>query len=86
MEADGLLRYNVNLVRPPLATNLIIFFCSVSIFFAAVNFLLHLCFKSLRARTGSTIFYIIISELLFIICFMLSAIMFEDFKYFPLIL
>lgn len=76
MSDSGLLKYNVNLVRPPLATHLIIFFCSVSLFFAGVNLLLHLCFKSLRARTGSTIFYIIISELLFTICFMLSAILF----------
>ncbi len=77
---SGLLAYNVNLVRHSAATYVIIGFCGVTILLSLVNLILHSCFNSLRSKSGGTIFYILISELLFILCIMLSAIFFHDFK------
>lgn len=74
------LPYNVNLVRPDLAGKLIIIFCIITLVFSVFNLVIHCSFRELRINSGSTILYILISELIFIICFMFSAIFFQDFK------
>lgn len=55
------LPYNVNLVRPDLATKLIIIFCVVTAVFSIFNLVLHASFRELRVNSGSTILYILIS-------------------------
>ena len=76
----SLLPFNVNLVRPALASDLIVLACSVTLILALTNLVLHACERSLRQQTGGTIFYTILSELLFIACFLCSALLFDDFK------
>ena len=80
MSGSNLLAYNINLVRHSEATYTIIAFCAFTLFLSIINLVLHSTFSRLRTKSGATIFYIIISELAFILCIMFSAIFFDDFK------
>ena len=72
--------FNDNLVRPRLVSYLVTGFSALVVILGLINLLLHASFRSLRRKTGSTIFSLIISEMLCTICILISAVSFQDFK------